>query len=60
LEVETIQQVISNVGFPIFVAVFMLWERHQLFRELKEELARIRQIMSEQKVLELPGEEEVS
>ena len=44
--IEQITQIISNVGFPVAVVIWMMYERHIIFKELKEELAKVRQVLA--------------
>ena len=45
--IELFAGFIRETGFPIFVAGFLLWDRHKLISELKEEIARFRQLLQE-------------
>ena len=46
-EWQEIAEFINRVGFPIGVVVWMLWERHVMFKELKEEFFKLRQAIRE-------------
>lgn len=38
MDVQTITQLISNVGFPIAVCVYMAWDRHNTQKEMTQAL----------------------
>ena len=44
---ELFADFIRETGFPIFVAGFLLWDRHKLISELKEEMAQFRQLLQQ-------------
>ena len=43
--VDVATRFIQQVGFPIFVAVFLLWDRHNMLVELKDELGQLRAVL---------------
>lgn len=38
MDAPTITQLISNLGFPIAVCVYMAWDRHEAQKEMKQSL----------------------
>lgn len=38
MDVQTVTQLISNVGFPIAVCVYMAWDRYKTQREMTQAL----------------------
>ena len=38
MDVQTVSQLISTVGFPIAVCIYMAWERHTSQKEMRQAL----------------------
>ena len=41
--VDTVTRLIGNVGFPIVVALYLLWERRTLIKELTDAINALRE-----------------
>lgn len=44
--IESIEQLIGTMGFPIAITIFLLWERTKVTRQMIEVLSELRIVMA--------------
>ena len=44
--IESIEQFIGTMGFPIAITIFLLWERTKVTRQMIEVLSELRIVMA--------------
>ena len=46
MDMETVMKIISTVGFPIAVCIYMAWDRHTAQKDMKQSLDNNTQALS--------------